>query len=768
MCSELVNIKKTSKSFLMICLLMSSVMSSQSKNQKMDGFITDLMSKMTIEEKIGQLNLSSPPGGIKTGEAVSADAEKYIINGNLGAVLNMTTLERIKKTQQIAVTKSRLKIPLIFGLDVVHGYKTIFPIPLGLSCTWNMDLIKKSAQIAASESSADGINWTFSPMVDISRDPRWGRIAEGGGEDPFLGGEIAKAMVTGYQGDDLSLPNTILSCVKHYALYGAPDAGRDYNTVDMSKVRMYNEYFPPYKAAVEAGVGSVMTSFNEVDGIPASGNKWLMTEVLRNQWGFDGFVVTDFTAIKEMIDHGLGNNQEVAALALKAGTDMDMVGEDYLKTLKKSLDEGMVSIGDIDKACRRILEMKYKLGLFEDPYRNINSKRQKTEIFTTENRNTARKIAAESFVLMKNENNVLPLKANKTIAVIGPLADDKENMSGTWAVAVEPKNNVTLLQGIKDLKEKTNAILYAKGANIVDDKELAENIYLNKEAISAKSPQELIAEAVEVAKKSDVIVLAVGEGAEMSGECASRADITIPKNQMALLEALKTLDKPIAMVLFTGRPLDLTDVIEKPDALLNVWFAGTEAGNAITDVLFGDVNPSGKLTTTFPRSLGQVPIFYNHKNTGRPISNTEGKFEKFRSNYLDERNEPLFPFGFGLSYTSFDYSDLVLNSKSLIGNQTLKATVTITNSGKYDGAETVQLYIRDVVGSITRPVKELKGFQKIFLKAGESKTITFEITTELLKFYNSDLIHDWESGDFEIMIGKNSDNVKKEKIKWVK
>jgi beta-glucosidase len=770
MYSKLVKTKKITTSFLMVCFLTTSyqVMHSQSKEQKMEAFVGNLMSKMTLEEKIGQLNLTSPPGDIKTGEAVSKDAEKYIVDGKLGAVLNMTSFDRIKKTQQIAVTKSRLKIPLLFGLDVIHGYKTVFPIPLGLSATWNMDLIKKSAQVAASESSADGINWTFSPMVDISRDPRWGRVAEGGGEDPFLGGEIAKAMIKGYQGEDLSLPNTILACVKHYALYGAPDAGRDYNTVDMSRIRMYNEYFLPYKAAIEAGVGSVMTSFNEVDGIPASGNKWLMTEVLRNQWGFNGFVVTDFTAIKEMTEHGLGNNQEVAALALKAGTDMDMVGEDYLLTLKKSLDEGIVSVADIDKACRRILEMKYKLGLFEDPFKYLNLKRQKTEIFTAENKNTARKIASESFVLMKNENNILPLQSNQKIAVIGPLADDQENMSGTWSVAAEPKNNVTFLQGIKNLKGKNNTILYAKGANIVEDKVLAENVYLNPSTISTKSPQESIDEAVEIAKKADVIVLTIGEASEMSGECASRTEITIPKNQIALLDALKKLEKPIVVVLFTGRALDLTNVIEKPDALLTVWFAGSEAGNAITDVLFGDVNPSGKLTTTFPRSLGQVPIAYNHKNTGRPISNNVGSFEKYKSNYLDERNEPLFPFGFGLSYTSFDYSNFSLSSKYLKGNEILKATITITNTGKYDGAETVQLYIRDVVGSITRPIKELKGFQKIFLKAGESKTITFDISTEMLKFYNSELKFDWESGDFEIMIGKDSVNVKKEKIKWEK
>ena len=770
MYSKLLNIKRTTKSFLIVCFLTSSsqIMHSQSKEQKMNAFITDLMSKMTVEEKIGQLNLSSPPGDIKTGEAVSPDAEKYIVEGKLGAVLNMSTLERIKKTQEIAVKKSRMKIPLLFGMDVIHGYKTVFPIPLALSATWNMDLIKKSAQIAASEASADGINWTYSPMVDIARDPRWGRVAEGSGEDPYLGSQIAKAMVTGYQGEDLSANKSILACVKHFALYGAPDAGRDYNTVDMSRLRMYNEYFPPYKAAVEAGVGSVMTSFNEVDGIPATGNKWLMTDVLRKQWGFNGFVVTDFTAIHEMIDHGLGDSQEVAALALKAGTDMDMVGEDYLKTLKKSVEEGKVSVTDIDTACRRILEMKYKLGLFQDPFKYVNAKRNKTEIYTPENRAIARKIATESFVLMKNNDQVLPLKSDKKIALIGPLADNKENMHGTWTVMGDPSKAVTLLQGIK---AKVPNVLYAKGANITDNLKLAKNVYVLDEKatkVSEETPKQLLDKAVETAKNADIIVLAIGEAAEMTGECSSKTHITIPENQIVLLDAMKSLNKPIIVVLFTGRPLDLTNVIEKPDALLNVWFAGSEAGDAITDVLFGDVNPSGKITATFPRTLGQVPIFYNYKNTGRPIKNDEGNFEKYRSNYLDERNEPLFPFGFGLSYTTFDYSDISLNSKSLEGNQTLKATITITNSGKYDGAETVQLYIKDVVGSITRPVKELKGFQKIFLKAGESKTITFDITTELLKFYNSDLVYDWESGDFEIMIGKNSNNVKKETIKWIK
>lgn len=740
----------------------------QSKNQKMDSYIDNLMSKMTLDEKIGQLNLTSPPGDIKTGEAVNADAEKSIREGKLGAVLNMTGFDRIRKTQEIAVTKSRMKIPLIFGLDVIHGYKTTFPIPLGLSATWDMSLIKRSAQIAASEASADGINWTFSPMLDISRDPRWGRVAEGNGEDPYLGSEIAKAMVKGYQGDDLSAQNTILSCVKHYALYGAPDAGRDYNTVDMSKLRMYNEYFPPYKAAVEAGAATVMTSFNEVDGIPSSANKWLMTEVLRNQWGFNGFVVTDFTAIHEMIDHGLGDRQEVAALALKAGTDMDMVGEDYLLTLKKSVEDGKVAVADIDKACRRILEMKYKLGLFDDPYRYLDAKRQKTEIFTQNNRDEARNIAAKSFVLMKNAQQVLPVKADQTIALIGPLADNKENMLGTWSVAGESKYAVTVLEGFKKQHSK---LLYAKGANVVEDLALAKNTYLvdhSATSIAKETPQELLNEAIATAKKADIIVLALGEASEMSGESASRTDITVPQNQIALLKAMRALRKPIVVLLFTGRALDLTNVVDETDALLNVWFAGTEAGNAIADVVFGKVNPSGKLTATFPRSVGQVPLAYNHKNTGRPLKNKEGNFEKYRSNYLDQRNEPLFPFGFGLSYTNFAYADLKLSTNSLKGDVPLQASVTLTNTGKYEGEEIVQLYIRDLVGSITRPVKELKAFDKVRLKAGESKEVTFTITPEMLKFYNADLKFDWESGEFDIMIGTNSDNVKTSRIKWEK
>jgi beta-glucosidase len=606
-------------------------------------------------------------------------------------------------------------------------------------------------------------------MVDISRDPRWGRISEGSGEDPYLGSQIAKAMVKGYQGNDLTKNNTIMACVKHYALYGAAEAGRDYNTTDMSHVRMYNEYFPPYKAAVDAGVGSVMASFNEVDGVPATANKWLMTDVLRKQWKFNGFVVTDYTGINEMIDHGLGDLQTVSARALAAGIDMDMVGEGLLTTLTKSLKEGKVTQAQIDAACRRVLEAKYKLGLFEDPYRYCDENRAATEIFTESNRKIARDIAAQSFVLLKNDNNVLPLKKGGTIALIGPLADAKENMTGTWSVAADNTKSITLLAGLKEVAGSNAKILYAKGSNLDADSVFEANATLfGKGMHRDHSPNaEILQEALNTASQADVIVAALGESAEMSGEASSRSNIEIPAIQKELLAALLKTGKPVVLVLFTGRPLALKWEQEHVPSILNVWFGGSEAGTAIADVLFGDVNPSGKLSTTFPQNVGQVPLFYNHKNTGRPLE--EGKwFSKFRSNYLDVSNDPLYPFGFGLSYANFSYSDIKLSNTSLKGAQTLKASVTVTNNGKMTGKEVVQLYIRDIVGTSTRPVKELKGFQKIELKAGESRTVTFDITTEELKFYNYDLKYDWEAGDFTIMIGGNSRDVKSANVKWSK
>ncbi|MDR2236168.1 MAG: beta-glucosidase BglX [Chryseobacterium sp.] len=739
---------------------------------KKKAFVDNLLSKMTLDEKIGQLNLPTS-GDFTTGQAQSSDIGKKVEQGLVGGLFNIKGADKIKAVQKVAIEKSRLKIPLIFGMDVIHGYETTFPIPLGLAASWDMNLIQQSARVAAKEASSDGINWTFSPMVDISREPRWGRVSEGSGEDPYLGSEISKNMVYGYQGKDLANGTNILACVKHFALYGAGEAGRDYNTVDMSHVRMFNEYFPPYKAAVDAGVASVMASFNEVDGVPATGSRWLQTEVLRNQWKFKGFVVTDYTGINEMVEHGMGDLQQVSALALKAGVDMDMVGEGFLTTLKKSLSEGKVTQAEIDAAAKRILEAKYDLGLFDNPYKHGDAKLAAKEVYNMENRNIARNVAAQSMVLLKNENQVLPLKKSGTVAVIGPLVNNSLNMAGTWSVATKHAISVNLMQGLQANYGKEVKFLSAKGANIDYDAKL-EDIYAahgKKTDRDNRSKEELLKEAVDVANKADVIVLAIGESAEMSGESSSRSEITIPQSQVDLLNELKKTGKPIAVVLFTGRPLALTNIKDTPDAILNAWFAGSEAGNAIADVLFGKVNPSGKLPMTFPRSLGQVPIYYNAKNTGRPLSQEKTdkcEYERFRSNYMDECNKPLYPFGYGLSYSSFSYSEMSVSSANPKGNQAVQASVTVTNTGNYDGAEVVQLYIRDMVGSITRPVKELKGFQKVMLKKGESKKVTFNITPEDLKFYNGELKYDWEPGEFDIMIGTSSQDVKHSKINWTK
>lgn len=725
-------------------------------------FVSQLMAKMTLQEKIGQLNLPTS-GDIMTGQANSSNVAKSIEEGKVGGLFNIKSAKKIKEVQRIAIEKSRLKIPLLFGMDVIHGYETTFPIPIGLSCTWDMDLIKRSAQIAAQEASADGINWTFSPMVDIARDPRWGRVSEGSGEDVYLGSQIAKAMVQGYQGDDLSKNNTILSCVKHFALYGAPEAGREYNTVDMSRIRMYNEYFPTYKAAIDAGAGSVMASFNEVDGVPATANKWLMTDVLRNQWGFKGFVVTDYTAIPEMSEHGIGDLQTVSALALKAGIQLDMVGEGFLKTLEQSLNEGKVTLQQIDDAVRLILNAKYDLGLFQNPYQYCDEKRSKTEIYTQSNRNEARKIATQSLVLLKNNKQTLPLKKSGTIALIGPLADAKENMSGTWSLATKLENSISLLDGIKAVAGNSTKILYAKGSNLVDDVVLEEKATMFGKSLHRdnRTKEALLSEALKIARQSDVIVAALGESAEFSGECSSRTNLEIPQTQKELLQALLQIGKPVVLVLFNGRPLVLNQEVETVPAILDVWFAGSEAGFAIADVLFGDENPSGKLTTTFPRSVGQVPIYYGQKNTGRPLENSIGKFEKYKSNYIDERNESLFPFGFGLSYTNFEYSNLKISSDKIKFNTTLEVNIDVMNNGNFDGKEVVQLYTRDLVGSITRPLKELKAFKKVFIKKGEKKTITFQISSDDLQFYNSDLQFAAEQGTFEVFVGSNSDTTTK-------
>ena len=748
--------------FLMFCSLYAC--KKQSEDTAKDRFINNLMNQMTLEEKLGQLNLPVS-GDIVTGQVQTGDLANKIRAGQVGGLFNIKGLDKIMEVQRIAVEESRLKIPLIFGMDVIHGYETVFPIPLGLSCTWNMEAIELSARIAAKEASADGICWTFSPMTDLTRDPRWGRIAEGSGECPFLGGQIAKAMVRGYQGfgeNIYSSNDQIMACVKHFALYGASEAGRDYNTVDMSRIRMFNEYMYPYQAAIEAGVGSVMTAFNEVDGVPATANRWLLTDVLRQQWGFDGFIVTDYTSINEMVDHGIGDLQTVSARALRAGVDMDMVGEGFLTTLKKSLDEGKITLAEINQACRRILEAKYKLGLFENPYKYCDPERPAKDIYTQENRDIARKIASESFVLLKNDNNLLPLERKGTIAVIGPLADTRSNMVGTWSVAAKLDVPKTLVEGLTETAGEQVKIVYSKGSNLTADPDLEERATMFGRSLGRdnRSEEELRKEALRIAAQADVIVAALGESSEFSGEASSRTNLDIPDVQKQLLKELLKTGKPVVLVLFAGRPLTLEWENENVPAILNVWFGGSEAALAIGDVLFGDVNPSGKLTSTFPRNVGQIPIYYNHKNTGRPLQKGNW-FEKFRGNYLDVVNEPLYPFGYGLSYTEFEYSDIYPFTSSKGESM---AEITVTNIGKRDGAEVVQLYIRDLEASVTRPVKELKGFKKIFLKAGESKIVEFKIDKELLKFYDNELRYIYEPGDFEIMIGGNSENVKSIKV----
>ncbi len=759
------------KTVLFLTFVVTSYFASaqtQSNDAKMNAFVTNLMSKMTLDEKIGQLNLVTAGGQSKTGSVVNEGVEGKIKNGAIGGIFGIYGTNYIGAAQDIAVKNSRLHIPLIFGLDVIHGHRTIFPIPLGIAATWDMDLIEKSARIAATEATAEGINWVFSPMVDIARDPRWGRISEGSGEDPWYGSQVAKAMVHGYQGANMKDADAVMACVKHFALYGGAEAGREYNTVDMSPIKMYQDYLPPYKAAVDAGAGSFMSSFNTINGVPSTANQWLLTDLLRKQWGFKGFVVSDYTAVNELTAHGLGDLQQVSALALKAGLDMDMVGEGFLNTLKKSLKEGKVTQGEIDLACRRVLEAKYKLGLFDNPNKSINADREKQDELTDAHRKFAREIAEHSFVLLKNHDQMLPLKKSGTIALVGPLADNHSEMLGTWVIAGNPNKSVSVREGIKNVVGDNVKILYARGSNITDDSLLSARSYFfgQKQVMDGRAPQQMIDEAVETAKKADVVVAVVGESANMSGESSSRSDISIPESQQELLKALAKTGKPLVVVLFNGRPLTLTWENEHASAILDAWAPGTEAGNAIADVLFGNYNPAGKITATFPRSVGQIPIYYNHKNTGRPYD-PKGP-AKFKSDYIDISNEPLYPFGYGLSYTTFSYGDVKLNKTSLKGNETLTATVTVTNTGAYAGEEVVQLYISDPVASISRSVKELKNYKKINLQPGEKKEVVFNITTSDLKFYNSQLKYDWEPGQFIVEIGTNSSDTRNASVEWTK
>jgi len=760
--------KRTRLAFGLIGVMLAGCLHAQTTgtNSQMNKFVGELMSRMTLAEKIGQLNLLSV-GFDVTGPQLSRDAEAKISQGLVGGVFNTYTPVAVSKLQARAIKQSRLGIPLLFGYDVVHGHKTIFPIPLGLACTWNLAAVERSARIAADEASADGLNWTFSPMVDIARDPRWGRIVEGAGEDPYLGAQIARAMVRGYQGDNLSRSNSLMACVKHFALYGAAEAGRDYNTVDMSRRQMFEYYLPPYRAAVDAGAGSVMSSFNELDAVPATANRWLLTDLLRTQWGFQGFVVTDYTAINEMAEHGMGDLRTDAALALKAGVDMDMVGETFVKYLPGLVTQGEISEALVDQACRRILEAKYKLGLFADPYRGCSPERAHAEILTPENRNAAREIAEQSFVLLKNEQQLLPLKKSGTIALVGPLADDQQDELGSWRAAGDWSLAVSVQTGIRQAAGSAIKILSAKGANLIDDPALRATLkaFGAEIPVDRRSPAAMIQEAVKAAKRADVVVAVLGEPSAMSGEAASRSDIGLPQNQEELLHALVATGKPVVLVLMNGRPLTLTWEAEHCRAMLETWFAGTEAGNAVADVLFGNYNPSGKLTATFPRSVGQIPIYYNHKNTGRPYKGDPAA--KYVSRYLDVPNDPLYPFGYGLSYTTFAYSEVKLSQNVLTNAQTLTASVTVTNTGNFAGEETVQLYLSQPVASLTRSVEDLRGFQKIRLQPGESRAVTFRLTPEDLKFYNANLEYDWEPGEFLIRIGGNSANgLKSAAVYW--
>ena len=736
-------------------MLASCVGGTDRKETEMNRFVDDLMNKMTLEEKVGQLNLVSVGFDI-TGPILSENVEEKIKAGQVGGVFNTFTPVAVRKLQNIAVNETRLGIPLLSGYDVIHGHKTIFPIPLGLSASWDMDLIGRVARVSADEASADGVNWIYSPMVDIVRDPRWGRVSESNGEDPYLSSCIARTMVENFQLDDLSKENTVMACLKHFALYGASEAGRDYNTVDMSRIRMYNEYLSPYKAAVEAGVGSVMTSFNEIDGVPATANKWLLTDLLRRDWGFEGFVVTDYTATMELVHHGMGDKAKASELALNAGTDMDMVSEYFLENGVELVKSGRVPEAVVDAACRRILEAKYKLGLFEDPYRYVSEERAKNEIMSADKVALSKEAAVKSMVLLKNDNQVLPLDPANKVAFIGPHVKGRRDLIGNWSAAGDWRKAVTVWEGIENTVGTQNC-LYAQGCNILEDEAVIGKLNPHGAMIEkTASADRLLAEAVRTARRADVVVAVLGETFGMSGEAASRSDISLPENQRALLKALEATGKPVVLVLMNGRPLTLVWEDAHMDAIHEAWFPGTQAGNAVAEVLYGEANPSGKLTMTFPRNVGQIPIYYNHKNTGRPFD----EHQKYTTKYLDTPNEPLYPFGHGLSYTTFAYCDINMSGTKLTDGGKLTASVIVTNTGKCTGVETVQLYLRDLVGSVTRPVKELKGFCQVLLNPGESKRVDFDITVDDLKFYNSDLQFVAEPGDFQVFIGGSSTEVK--------
>lgn len=726
---------------------------------RMDKFIDELMAKMTLEEKIGQLTLQ-PGGDITTGKEINSPIAAIIQQGKLGAVLNIKGAEKLKALQEIAVKKSRLGIPLLIGMDVIHGYETVLPIPLAQACSWDLQAVEAGARMSAREASAQGVNWVYSPMVDVAIDPRWGRVAEGYGEDPYLAGLMGAATVRGYQGDQPILSDrSVLACMKHYALYSAAEAGKDYCAVDMSRLRMYNQFFPPYKAVVEAGVGSVMSSFNIVDGIPATANRWLMTDVLRNQWHFGGFTVSDYASIGEMPTIGYGDLKASAVQAMNAGTDMDMCAMAYNKYMKEAVNEGKVSMARVDEAVRRVLEAKYRLGLFDNPYRYNDLKRAKTDLYTAENRKVARDMAAETFVLLKNEGGLLPLKKHGTIALIGPMGDSRNNIVGCWSTGDNPDKYTTIREAMQKQLGDSGKVVYAQGSNIYSDslRQRADEFH---RPLPWGDAATMAREAVSVARGADVVVACLGEMAEMTGESSTRTDLRLPDVQMRLLRALVATGKPVVLLNFSGRATVLSWESEHVPAIMNVWFGGSETADALCDVLFGDKSPSGKLVCTMPRSVGQLPLYYNHINASRPVSDGEKYFRKYQSNYLDETNGPLYPFGFGLSYTTYSYSDVSLSSPSMGKDGQVTAKATVTNTGGRDGDEVVQLYIHDKYSTIARPVKELKGFHRLHLAKGESRSVEFTIDARTLSYLDGEGRPVLEPGTFDIMIGPDSKNVK--------
>ena len=748
---------------------------------EMDAFISDLISKMTLEEKIGQLDLQSGIMAV-TGSQVNHQYEDWVAEGKVGSVFNNFTYERAYNLQKRAVEESRLGIPIIIGHDIIHGHRTIFPQSIGEVASWDLELAEMGARIAAKEATADGIMWTFAPMADLVRDPRWGRVSEAPGEDPYLATKMSVARVKGFQGDNLADTDTMMATAKHMVGYGLSQGGRDYHTTDVSDYELWTSQMPMFKAMVDAGVATVMTSFNDLNGIPATGSKYLLTEVLRDKWGFEGFVVTDYTAVNELVPHGFARDDKHAAeIAFNAGADMDMVGKSYMDYMAELVEEGKVDIAKIDNSVRLILEMKWRLGLFEDPYRYFDKDRAETDILTEEHLELARDAARKSSVLLSN-NGALPLNLEEinSIALLGPLADRKQDMIGNWAAAGDRRTQpVSIKEGLEARLGKDVKILTAGRhggatyAHLHDANETSEHINItsvSRDEIGKPAHARNIAQAVKAAEKADVIVLAIGEEQRMSGEAASRVEITLPGNQRELMEELKKLGKPMIGVVLSGRPNDLSWEHENLDAILHAWYPGTSGGHAIADLLVGDYSPSGKLPMTFPRSVGQIPIYYNMKNTGRPYdaSNENQRQEHYKSRYDDSPNTPLYAFGHGLSYANFEYGDVKLSSDTLrMENDELSVSVKITNTGDYAGEEVVQLYTRQLVGSTTRPVKELKGFEKVHFEVGESKEVNFTLTAEDLAFYRGDMSWGSEAGDFHVFVGTSSDDVQKAEFKLV-